>query len=143
MTADTGRWRIRRAAWDDPTDRERLRLIRREVFIVEQQVPEALEWDEDDASAIHLLAETSDGGPVGTARILPSGQIGRMAVRRAWREQGIGSALLTTAIDLCPRPPFLHAQVQAMAFYATAGFSPVGEAFLEAGILHRVMRLSV
>ena len=143
MTADTGRWRIRRAAWDDPTDRERLRLIRREVFIVEQQVPEALEWDEDDASAIHLLAETSDGGPVGTARILPSGQIGRMAVRKSWREQGVGKALLQAAIEHCSRPPFLHAQVYAIPFYATAGFSPVGEVFLEAGILHRVMRLSV
>ncbi len=142
-TSDTRRWRIRVADWDDPTDRAALQQIRREVFIVEQQVPEVLEWDDDDASAIHLLALDRDNEePVGTARILSSGQIGRMAVRKPWRARGIGKALLTAAIEQCRQPPFVHAQVQAIPFYTALGFTVTGETFIEAGIRHRLMQFS-
>ena len=138
---DQAAWQIRIADWGNSTDRSALELVRREVFIVEQQVPEALEWDEDDATAIHLLA-VADHEPVGTARVLPSGQIGRMAVRKPWRGRGIGKALLLTAIEHCSRPPFLHAQVHAIAFYTAAGFLPSGDVFDEAGIPHQRMVLA-
>ena len=35
-----------------------------------------------------------DGLPVGTGRLLPNGVIGRMAVRKAMRGQGIGFTIL-------------------------------------------------
>ena len=77
---------IRCADWHDPADHARLSAIRRAVFIIEQQVPEALEWDDDDAAATHLLAiDPASGEAVGTARILPDGRIGRMAVLPSWR----------------------------------------------------------
>ncbi|MFX6556003.1 GNAT family N-acetyltransferase, partial [Acinetobacter baumannii] len=53
-----------------------LEAIRREVFIVEQQVPEEMEWDADDATSVHALARL-DGHPVGCGRLLPDGHIGR------------------------------------------------------------------
>lgn len=137
MTNDST-WHIRTADWWNNSDRRALELVRREVFIVEQQVPDTLEWDDDDDSAIHLLA-VSANTPIGTARILASGQIGRMAVRKPWRGKGVGSALLQAAIDCCPSPPFLHAQVHAVGFYAAGGFVPTGETFNEAGILHQRM----
>ncbi len=131
---------IRRADWHDPADRARLETIRRAVFIVEQQVPEALEWDDDDASATHLLAiDPASGDAVGTARILPNGKIGRMAVLRRWRGLGIGRALLREAIARSSQRPFLHAQVQAIDFYRAEGFIPTGEPFDEAGIPHQSM----
>ena len=140
--ASTAAITIRRADWNDPVDRARLKAIRRTVFIEEQQVPEALEWDDDDATAIHLLAiDPASGEAVGTARILPNDKIGRMAVLRPWRERGIGRALLREAIARCGRKPFLHAQAQAIDFYRAEGFVPSGDPFDEAGIPHRLMVL--
>jgi len=135
--------RIRRASWD--RDRTALAAIRRIVFVAEQQVPEALEWDGLDSEAVHLLAEGADGRPVATARLLPSGQIGRMAVLKPHRRRGIGRALLLRLLEIAaaegyPRP-FLNAQVSALDFYHRIGFEPEGEVFDEAGIPHLRMTL--
>ena len=69
---------VRRAAWI--ADAPLLQSVRRAVFIVEQGVPEELEWDADDPVATHALALTADGQPVGTGRLLQDGYIGRVAV---------------------------------------------------------------
>jgi predicted GNAT family N-acyltransferase len=47
-----------------------LRAIRTEVFVREQRVPAALEWDGLDEAALHVLARTQAGEAVGTARLL-------------------------------------------------------------------------
>lgn len=116
--------------------------LRREVFIVEQGVPEALEWDEYDAVSVHALA-LIEGEAVGCGRLLPDGHIGRMAVRKAFRRQGVGRALLdslvTTAIGRGLSLLQLHAQTHAQGFYAQAGFVAEGAEFDEAGIPHRRM----
>ena len=57
--------------------RERLRSIRRTVFIEEQNVPQDLEWDGADEDSRHFLAVTEAGVDIGCARLMPSGQIGR------------------------------------------------------------------
>jgi predicted GNAT family N-acyltransferase len=90
------RVRIREASW--PADRIALENVRCGVFVKEQNVPRSLAFDGLDASALHWLALTPEGEPVGTVRLLPSGQIGRTAVLRAYRGQGIGSRLLHHAI---------------------------------------------
>lgn len=124
-----------------------LRAVRTVVFIREQQVPEELEWDEYDAVSKHVLALNNAGQPVGTARLLPNGHIGRMAVLKEWRGQGLGSALLTTLLQiLIRRRQFeaqLHAQTSAIPFYKKFGFQVVGEEFMEAGIPHVKMMLSL
>jgi predicted GNAT family N-acyltransferase len=129
---------------DWPHDAERLGAIRRAVFIEEQGVPEALEWDADDADARHLLATLADGTPIGCARLLPDGHIGRMAVLLAWRGRGVGRALLASAIRLGQAQGHatirLSAQIHAARFYANAGFVPVGDPYEEAGIPHIAMQ---
>lgn len=124
-------------------DEPALREIRAAVFIDEQRVPVELEWDAFDAEALHWLARL-DGQPVGTARLLRSGQIGRMAVLREQRGRGIGAALLSAVIAradvLGRRELFLHAQSHAIPFYERFGFEAFGPEFLEAGIPHRTMR---
>ncbi|MBK7493714.1 MAG: GNAT family N-acetyltransferase [Nitrosomonas sp.] len=124
-----------------------LRVIRTAVFIREQQVPEELEWDQFDAVSVHALAINNAGQPVGTARLLPDGHIGRMAVLKEWRGQGLGSALLTKLLQvLVKRRQFqaqLHAQTSAIPFYKKFGFEIVGEEFVEAGIPHVKMTLSI
>ncbi|MCC5885961.1 MAG: GNAT family N-acetyltransferase [Gammaproteobacteria bacterium] len=136
---------VRRADWEQ--DRDLLRSIREQVFIEEQKVPKDLEWDDADADAIHFLAEDHRGTAVGTARLLPSGQIGRMAVVAERRGFGVGRALLDAAIEAARDEGrysvFLHAQTHAQPFYAKAGFHAVGEQFEEAGIPHVQMEMTL
>lgn len=68
---------VRVADWH--RDNAELRRIRDSVFVAEQSVPPELEWDAEDADAVHFLAEEGDY-PVGTARLLPDGHIGRVSV---------------------------------------------------------------
>lgn len=88
---------VRIVSWEDEVFT--LRAIRTAVFIHEQRVPENLEWDEFDAISLHVLAFNPDGQPVGTARLLPDGHIGRMAVLKEWRGKGYGSAVLQRILE--------------------------------------------
>ena len=122
-----------------------LSSLRRTVFVHEQGVAEDEEWDGADPECRHFLAEDGNGLAIGTARLMPSGQIGRMAVLREWRGQGIGARLLKLAVDAaraanCPSV-FLHAQSHAVGFYERAGFKATGKPFMEAGIEHCEMTL--
>jgi predicted GNAT family N-acyltransferase len=131
---------VRPADWN--IDGEVLRALREEVFIREQSVPAEMEWDEFDEQSRHVVA-IADGVPIGTGRLLPDGHIGRMAVLRKWRGQGVGSALLTTLMETARKLGMsrvvLNAQIQAMPFYLRRGFQAEGEEFLDAGIAHRRM----
>jgi predicted GNAT family N-acyltransferase len=122
-----------------------LLLVRHLVFVEEQGVPVEEERDEHDADSVHFLARNASGHPIGTARLLPSGRIGRVAVLREWRGRGLGRALMDAVIGEARRcamlRPHLHAQVQTIAFYESLGFVVCGEEFEEAGILHREMEL--
>ena len=136
---------IRLVSWSDAESS--LRRVRHAVFVVEQHVPEALEWDEADYQSIHALAEDESGAPIGCGRLLPTGYIGRMAVVEAWRKRGVGAALLRRLVDLARTDGHgevrLHAQIDAVPFYARYGFTPVGETFVEVEIVHQTMRRSL
>jgi len=124
--------------------------IRYAVFIKEQGIPAELEIDDYDPIAEHALAFV-DGQCVATARIYldeqdPSkAKIGRMAVLKEFRGQGIGTALLGEAIRagmMQGASVFeLHAQQSAAPFYAKLQFKPDGAIFDEVGIPHQCMRL--
>ena len=123
-------------------------LIREQVFVQEQGVPEDMELDEFDPTATHALAYE---GPlcVGTARLVHldhhQAQIGRMAVLSAFRKRGIGKAILNHLIALAQAEGVLtltlHSQVSAIPFYAKHGFIAQGPIYDEAGIPHRNMML--
>lgn len=118
--------------------------IRRLVFIDEQAVPENEEWDGRDPDCVHFLA-CREGHTIGTARLLPDGHIGRVAVLEEGRGLGIGLQLMQAAIDCARvqghREVLLDAQAHALAFYRRLGFQAFGDEFFDAGILHRSMRL--
>ncbi|WP_024326420.1 GNAT family N-acetyltransferase [Thioalkalivibrio sp. AKL19] len=132
---------FREATW--PADADALARIRCEVFVEEQGVPEALEFDGLDAAALHWLATGPGEEPVGTLRMLPSGQIGRMAVREPWRGHGIGSRLLDCALLAAARhgwrEVWLNAQDSRIGFYARHDFFIISDTFEDAGIPHRRM----
>ncbi|MFN4153996.1 MAG: GNAT family N-acetyltransferase [Paracoccaceae bacterium] len=126
------------------------RSLRRAVFIEEQGVSEADELDNKDDHAIHLLA-TIDGLPVGTARLLLSGdtgKIGRVCVLPAARGTGLGAALMRAAIAELRRQPGLTraklgAQTHALGFYERLGFVAEGPVYDDAGIPHRDMVMAL
>jgi len=128
---------------DWPSDEHTAKTIRQAVFVEEQGVPAELEWDGDDSSAISILAFSPEGQAIGTARLLPSGQIGRMAVLADWRNRGAGSLMLGYLLHLVPPRArsslWLNAQRDALGFYRRHGFEAVGAEFLEAGIPHQRM----
>jgi predicted GNAT family N-acyltransferase len=116
--------------------------IRREVFIMEQGVPEELEMDDLDKDAIHVLASVN-GEPAGCGRLLLHGKdakIGRVAVKKALRRTGIGNGicklLMTLAAERGVQEIHINAQLSAVDFYTQLGFEKVGETFMEAGIEH-------
>lgn len=128
-------------------NRDKLDAVRRCVFIEEQNVPEELEWDDLDESSYHVLATDDDGAPIGTGRLLLDGHIGRMAVLKAWRGCGVGSAILGALLNLAQKEGhenvMLNAQIHALAFYRKHGFKAFGDEFMEAGIPHRAMRIRI
>lgn len=136
---------IEPTTWQD--NREALSSVRTRVFVEEQAVPAALEWDDCDDTAYHWLATADDGAPIGTARMLRDGHIGRMAVVPAWRGRGVGSALLAAALRRAREDDlyeaYLYAQTHAVPFYERAGFQVVGEPFMDANIPHLTMRLQL
>lgn len=123
------------------------RALRRTVFIEEQGVSEADEVDDLDDVAIHLLA-VANGAPVGTARLLLMGRvgkIGRVCVLPEARGTGLGAALIRAALEELRRQPgvseaYLGAQVHAVGFYEKLGFAVEGEEFIDAEVPHRHMR---
>jgi predicted GNAT family N-acyltransferase len=133
------------ATWS--TDQQDLRLVRTEVFVHEQQVPEDEEWDELDARSHHVIARDATGAPIGTGRLTPQHKIGRMAILREWRGKGVGAAILRVLIErareLHLREVELHAQTHAIPFYERAGFAAYGDEYDECGIPHRSMRLEL
>jgi predicted GNAT family N-acyltransferase len=122
------------------------RAIRHEVFVLEQQVPVELEWDDMDEYSLHIVAYDESGMAIGTARLLPDGHIGRMAVRRSARMTGVGGSMLRALMQQAQQrgdvAVLLNAQLQALAFYARHGFVQEGEEFLDAGMPHIAMRHS-
>ena len=138
-------FRVRVADW--ARDGHALRDVRHAVFIVEQDVPEWLEWDGIDGDCRHAIAEDSTGRAIGCARLLPDGHIGRVAVLAAHRGRGVGNALmrcmLALAAELGHRRVMVSAQTHALAFYERLGFAAVGEEYDDAGIPHRAMERSV
>uniref|UniRef100_UPI004048D420 GNAT family N-acetyltransferase n=1 Tax=Algoriphagus sp. TaxID=1872435 RepID=UPI004048D420 len=124
--------------------------IRELVFVVEQEVDAAEEYDEFEDSSVHFLAKV-EGTPVGTARwrFTQNGvKMERFAVLKVAREKGVGQALVAAVLgdidqhpDTKGKKKYLHAQIHAMPLYAKFGFQVVGDQFEECAILHYKMEL--
>jgi YbgC/YbaW family acyl-CoA thioester hydrolase len=118
--------------------------LRTEVFVDEQGVDQALEWDEHDALCVHAVLCNRLGAPVATGRLLPSvngvAKIGRMAVKRVLRGQRLGDQVLSALMDAARQRGdteiLLHAQCSAEKFYLRQGFRRQGEVFMEANMAH-------
>ncbi|KQW57319.1 YbgC/FadM family acyl-CoA thioesterase [Variovorax sp. Root411] len=141
-TVETGDW---------ATLGEGASVLRRAVFIEEQNIPEAMEWDAQDAVVLHAVARNRIGQVIATGRLLPAengiSHIGRMAVHRNLRSGGHGAAVMQVLEQAArargDRVVALNAQRSAERFYARLGYVPYGDGFEEAGIPHIEMRRSL
>ncbi|RKP52852.1 GNAT family N-acetyltransferase [Trinickia fusca] len=121
--------------------------VRHAVFVREQHVTALLEWDDADLDALHVVAYRQEGAQrraVASARLLPGGTIGRLAVLTDSRRGGVGSRMLQTLLTYAQqrgeRSVRLYARCDVVPFYLRHGFTTVGEIFVEAGIEHIEMR---
>ncbi|MGL5978530.1 MAG: GNAT family N-acetyltransferase [Erysipelotrichaceae bacterium] len=120
-----------------------LMKLRTEVFITEQKVDPAIEIDDLDQICIHLIAKDNNS-IIGTCRIIQDGdyyKIGRVAVSKKYRGQGIGNEMMLAAERFIPRGSTIRvgAQLQALPFYQRLGYTSYGDTFLDAEIEHVMM----
>ncbi|WP_373686326.1 GNAT family N-acetyltransferase [Acinetobacter sp. YH12025] len=122
------------------------RPIREQVFILEQQISPEDEWDAEDEISLHFIVH--DGiKAVATARLLKNNSIGRVAVLKAYRGQGVGKFLMQAIIEQAKLEQReylkLSSQVHAIAFYAALGFVVEGDEYLDCGIQHQDMYMAL
>jgi predicted GNAT family N-acyltransferase len=138
---------VRTASLAGPDDWPEVVALRTRVFVDEQGVPPEIEQDAADATAVHVVSRDASGRVVATGRLLERdgvAVIGRMAADPAVRGRGHGTAVLAelerqAALRGLPEVE-LHAQVAARGLYDRAGYTAVGEQFVEVGIVHVTMR---
>jgi predicted GNAT family N-acyltransferase len=113
--------------------------VRFKVFVDEQNVPEELEIDGYDDEATHVLILLDDQA-IGTGRILADGHIGRVAVLKKYRGQGVGKLIMKKLIEWAQENQletlWLSSQWHARGFYIDLDFVCIGDRFEEAGIDH-------
>ena len=131
---------------------EEIAPIRREVFGAEQGWLDDILFDEADETAVQAVVykDINRTIPVGVGRLHKTGdgedyKIGRIAVKKEERGQGYGDFIVRMLVDkgllMGADRVLVGAQSHAIAFYEKIGFRPIGETYVEAGIVHTVMEI--
>lgn len=131
-----------------PNQYQKCLALRREIFILEQNVPESIEVDQYETTATHFLAEL-DQTPVATGRLRIKNdwiKFERIATSKKHRGSGIGRSLMLYMQEYASKhfsnlTPAMHAQLDAVPFYEKLGWIPQGEIFFEASIPHKLLFL--
>lgn len=137
-------FRVQNGHWDKLE--QDAKFIRKQVFIIEQNIPEEDEWDDQDMISDHFVVYDQDQ-PIATARLLQNNSVGRVAVLKTYRGQGIGRMIMLEIIRQAHQQDRtflqLSSQVHAISFYEKLGFSIQGNAYDECGIPHIKMQLVI
>ncbi|MCM3240425.1 GNAT family N-acetyltransferase [Heyndrickxia oleronia] len=122
--------------------------IREEVFVKEQGVPLADEFDEFDsldANCEHVLVYYHEK-PVGTGRIRMVdgvGKLERICILEPYRKFGLGKVIIYALEEIAVEQEVtkvkLHGQTQAEGFYKKLGYQTSSSEFMEDGIPHILM----
>ena len=125
-------YQVKHGRWDQL--QQDAKLIRTQVFICEQGITEADEWDDQDQ-------------PIATARLLQNHSVGRVAVVKAYRGQGLGQMIMLEIISYAQKQGLsvltLSSQVHAISFYEKLGFTVQGNSYDECGISHIEMTMNL
>lgn len=117
-------------------------FVRKQVFVLEQNIPIEIEIDEHEHESAHFIAY-KDGDPIGAARVRQindAAKVERVCVLKKYRRGGIGRMLMKEIEDFAKNqnwfPLTLHAQLEAVPFYEELGYKTYSELFYEANIPH-------
>ncbi|MFD1852101.1 GNAT family N-acetyltransferase [Oceanobacillus bengalensis] len=126
-------------------EREQAYQVRMKVFVEEQKVPEELELDELEDTAIHFLG-LEDEHPVVASRLRfvdEYGKLERICVLKEYRGKSYGKdiiqAMELAAIRKGYKKSKLNAQTHAEEFYKKLGYKTISSEFMDAGIPHVTM----
>ena len=117
--------------------------IRKKVFVEEQGVDPALEYDHEEEARHYLLFLGIK--PIAAARWRETGKgikLERFAVLPGFRNRGFGEIILSAVlkdVTASGKTIYLHSQLKAVPFYERNGFFKEGKPFTEAGIEHCLM----
>ncbi|EAE8347276.1 GNAT family N-acetyltransferase [Listeria monocytogenes] len=123
--------------------------IRNDVFVVEQHVAPALEWDEFDEidSVVMFVDYAEDGTPLATGRFREKdgyGKVERICTQKIARGTGSGRRIMEAIESEAKSRGLttlkLGAQVTAIPFYEKLGYETCSGLFLDAGIEHKEMK---
>ena len=123
--------------WTGPGgDASVARRLRQEVFCGELGLPEDLSWDVSDPYAWHLVLLMEEE-PVAAGRItyggVGLGKLGRICVRKRWRNQGIGDGLVKVLDYKASQLGMGFSQVEVPEelahFYTRLGYRPCGDSY--------------
>ncbi len=125
-----------------------LQQIREKVFICEWRIPEKIEFDRRDQQAYHMLICDDDSQePVATGRILPSGEISRIAVLISHRKKSLDKlvlkGLLEIANELGLDEIFINSPLEHVNYFIEHGFYIAGSVFMEVGMPRQRMACKV
>lgn len=122
--------------------------IRKTVFVEEQHVPLADEFDmfdHLDANCHHVLVYHEEK-PVGTGRIRmveDGGKLERICLLENCRSLGLGKVIIAALEDIAKEQNLtqvkLHGQTHAEGFYQKLGYETASSVFMEDGIPHVLM----
>ncbi len=126
--------------------------LRNEVFVAEQNCV-FQDADNKDQQCFHLCG-WDNHNLVAYARLIPEGviynevSIGRVVTSPAYRNKGAGRALIEEAIEKCKlifgkKNIKIGAQLYLKKFYESFGFRQRGEIYIEDGIEHIKMMLTI
>lgn len=135
-------YQVKHGRWDQL--QQDAKFIRTQVFICEQGITEADEWDDQDLISQHFVIYDQDQ-PIATARLLQDNSVGRVAVIQKYREQGIGRLIMLEIIEHAQQQQYsflkLSSQLHAISFYEKLGFLTQGNPYDECGIPHIEMMM--
>lgn len=142
-------WQIQTFEEIDKWDLFKMLELRTNIFVVEQICPYP-ELDEYDLKCTHVLLKLNDQ-VIGTARIFPVNhyktKIGRVCIEKSYRGKGLAHELMTKCIEYCKSNQVQVIQISAQShlesFYKSHGFKTVSEMYLEDGIPHIKMQLTL
>lgn len=126
-------------------EREDAYLVRRNVFVEEQNVPLEEEIDQFEKDATHFVLYQGNT-PIGAGRfrtVDDFGKVERICVLKESRKSGAGKEIMQSIEAFAKKQGIhklkLNAQTHAIPFYAGLGYEVVSEEFLDAGIPHKSM----
>jgi len=125
-----------------------LKKVREKVFICERRIPKGIEFDKKDINAYHMLVcDDNTQEPIATGRLLPSGEISRIAVVMGFRQQSVDryilEGLFKIARELHLSEVYINSPLDSVNYFEAKNFHSINSVFMEAGMAKQKMACSI